>query len=272
MTITSDNFTPRPGFINKQGCLPDPTELVCIEVPKVFDQCLIKRCLRFKEGPDTSTTDEELRSTPLPNPKMFLGCRDFNIKLLSAKKVPIIYESNLSKLFINFVISFYADFLDCDGNHCSELFEINRSETIPKFYCPDPIAKTSSTAMDTDNHDFDSEIIKLELVADCLDGKFSKDCNCCNVLDITLGVHLIVKCELVVQLLVPAYGYCPAPKPCQKEPIEDPCKKFYKSPAPKFYPDQKLDSLFSDELKSTLNYNNDNNNYYDDNDDNIEEI
>ncbi|MBE6065720.1 hypothetical protein AAGC94_22150 [Clostridium sporogenes] len=244
MAITSDNFTPRPGFVNKQGCLPDPIELVCVEVPKVFDQCLIKRCLKFKKGPDTFTTDEELRSTPLTEPKMFLGCRDFNIKLLSAEKVPIPGECDFSKLFIDFMISFNADYLDCSGNHCSEFFEVNRSEIISKFYCPDPIAKTSSSAIDPDNNYCDDEIIKLELVADCLDGQFNKDCNCCDVLDITLGFHLIVKCELIVQLLIPAYGYCPVPKPCKKESLKDPCEIFNKHPVPKFYPDQKLKPLF----------------------------
>lgn len=247
MAITSDNFTPRPGLINKQGCLPDPIELVCVEVPKVFDQCLIKRCLNFKEGPDTICTDEELRSNPLNEPKMFLGCRDFDIKLLSSEKVSIPNDCDYSRLFIDFIISFHADYLDCSGNHCSEFFEINRSEIINKFYCPDPIAKISSSA--DDSHDcFDNEIIKLELVADCLDGKFCKDCNCCDVLDITLGLHLIVKCELVVQLLVPAYGYCPVPKPCKQNPVEDPCKIFHKCPAPKFYPDQKLKPLFKPEI------------------------
>ena len=36
MSITRDEFVPRPGIVNKQGYLPDPTELVCIEIPKVL--------------------------------------------------------------------------------------------------------------------------------------------------------------------------------------------------------------------------------------------
>ena len=254
MAITSNNFTPRAGLVNKEGCLPDPMELVCVGVPKVFDQCLIKRCLKFKEGVDTFTTDEELRSTPLHDPNIFLDCRDFSIKLLSVTKIPISCELNFKKIIVNFMISFYADYLDCCGNHCSELFEINRSETISKFYCPDPISKISSSAMDIESDCLDDEIIKLELVADCLEGTFFKDCNSCDVLDITLGFHLIVKCELLVQLLIPSYGYCPPPKPCDEGTLEDPCKIFYKTPAPKFYPDQKLRPLF--EKKSTLDYSN----------------
>ncbi len=248
MAITSDNFSPRPGLVNKQGYLPDPVELVCIEVPKVFDQCLIKKCLKFKEGPDTNCTDEELRSNPLTDPKRFLECRDFSIKLLSVDKIPINGKPGYKKVIISFMISFFADFLDTCGTTQSELFEINRTEVISKLYCPDSIAKTTSSTMCPDeDEDFDPEIIKLELVADCLDGVFTRDCDCCDVLDITLGFHLIVKCELIVQLLIPAYGYCPVPKQCKEEPTEDPCEIFCKLPPPKFYPDQKLRPLFSDD-------------------------
>jgi hypothetical protein len=50
-----------------------------------------------------------------------------------------------------------------------------------------------------------------------------------------------------VQLLIPAFDYCPVPKvPCMEEPIEDPCVRFNKAPVPKFYPDQKLEALFPD--------------------------
>lgn len=236
------NFSLRPGLITKESCLPEPLELVCVEVPKVFDQCLIKRCLKFKEGCDTKHTDEELRSNPLDNPKIFLGCRDFNIKLLSFDKIPLKCECGYNRLIINFTISFYADFLDNCGNHCSELFEINRTETVPRLYCPDSIARTSSNCV-TNSEDAINDMLKLELVAECLDGCFTEDCNCNCVLDVTLGFFLIVKCQLVVQLLMPSYGYCPVPKPCKERPLEDPCKIFYKTPPPKFYPDQRLKPL-----------------------------
>lgn len=89
MSINFKKFVPRPGLVNKQGRLPDPAELVCIEVPKVFDQCLIKRCLVYCGGPDTNTTDCELRSDPLVDPKRYISSRDFNITLLSVEKIPI---------------------------------------------------------------------------------------------------------------------------------------------------------------------------------------
>jgi len=250
MAITRDDFIPRPGIVNKQGHLPDPSELVCIEIPKVFDQCLIKRCLVYSCGPDTVDTDDELRSNPLNDPKIFTGCRDFQLKLISVEKIPLKKNSNYKKIIVCFVISFYADFTDCNGETKCEFYEINRTEIIPKLYCPDSIAQISATNVPTGkSNNLDSEIIKLELVAECLDGFFCNDDCCESFLDITLGFHLIVKCELIVQLLIPAYGYCPIPCQCEEDVEEDPCEKFDRAPVPKFFPDQKLKPLFDNDYE-----------------------
>lgn len=250
MSITHNDFIARPGVVNKQGHLPDPAELVCVEIPKVFDQCLIKRCLVYGCGPDTVDTDAELRSDPLDNPRVFTGCRDFKLKLISVEKIPLKKNPSYKKVIVCFVISFYAEFIDCNGETKCEFYEINRTEVISKLYCPDSIAQISATTVSTGkSSDLDSDIIKLELVAECLDGVFCKDDSDESVLDITLGFHLIVKCELIVQLLIPAYGYCPIPKQCEEDCEEDPCEKFDHSPVPKFFPDQKLKPLFDDECE-----------------------
>jgi hypothetical protein len=248
MSINFKKFSPRPGLVNKQGRLPDPSELVCIEVPKIFDQCLIKRCLVYDEGPDTNTTDSELRSDPLTDPKRYIGSRDFKLTLLTVDKIPLIGKPGFKKIVISYSISFYADYIDANGVNQSELFEINRTDVIGKFYCPDSIAQISASfAPVQQSKDLDSNIIKLEMVADALDGELLQDESGNDVLDITLGYYIVVKCELIVQLLIPAYDYCPVPEePCEEEPEEDPCERFEKAPIPKFYPDQNLDPLFSD--------------------------
>jgi hypothetical protein len=249
MSITRDEFIPRPGIVNKQGYLPDPNELVCVELPKVFDQCLIKRCLVYACGPDTLDTDSQLRSCPLENPRVFIGCRDFQLKIISVEKFPIKKNPSFKKLIVCFKISFYADYINCNGEKVSECFEVKRTEVISKLYCPDSIAQTSATFASGKSNDVDSGIVKLELVAECLDGIFCMD-DCDEVfLDITLGFHLIVKCELVVQLLIPAFGYCPVPCQCEEDPCEDPCDQFNRSPVPKFFPDQNLTPLFDDECE-----------------------
>lgn len=246
MSINLNKFVPRPGLVNKQGRLPDPSELVCVEVPKIFDQCLIKRCLIYAEGPDTNTTDNELRSFPLVNPKRYLSSRDFNIKLISVDKIPLSGRPGFKKVIITYMISFYADYIDCDGVHRSELYEINRTDVIGRFYCPDSIAQISASFVPVQKAtDLDSNIIKLEMVADVLNGELLQDEEGNSVLDVTLGYYIVVKCELIVQLLIPVYDYCPVPsEPCAEEPADDPCEVFDRAPVPKFYPDQNLEPLF----------------------------
>ena len=248
MPISYDKFVLRPGLVNKQGQLPDPSELICIEAPKIFDQCLIKRCLVYADGPDTNTTDAELRSNPLINPKRYIGSRDFSVRLNSVDKIPLKDRPGYKKLIINYTISFYADYIDCEGVNRTEWYEINRTDVVGKFYCPDSIAQVSANSDSSRPYDNqDSSIIKLEMVAEALDGEFTEDCNGNAYLDITLGYFLVVKCELVVQLLIPAYDYCPVPRElCEEEPDEDPCERFKRAPIPKFYPDQNLEPLFPD--------------------------
>lgn len=248
MSIDFKKFVPRPGLVNKQGLLPDPYELVCIEVPKVFDQCLIKRCLVYCKGPDTATTDCELRSDPLVEPKRYVRSRDFDVTLLSLDKIPLKRKPNFKKLVLQYRISFYADYIDAEGVNRSEFFEVNRTDVIGKFYCPDSIAHFSGNYVtNKDSKEATGNIVKIEMVAEALDGKLLQ-VDDCYFLDITLGYFLIVKSELIVQLLVPAYGYCPVPDECceEEEPEEDACYRFNHAPIPKFYPDQNLRPLFTD--------------------------
>ena len=246
MSINFKKFVPRPGLVNKQGRLPDPSELVCIEVPKVFDQCLIKRCLVYAEGPDTLTTDEELRSNPLVDPKRYLSSRDFRVRLLSVDKIPLKGDPNFKKIVLNYVITFYSDYIDDSGVTQCEFYEIHRTDVIGRFYCPDSIAQISASS-DEDCTSEDSNIIKLEMVAEALDGEIVEDEAGDEVLDITLGYFIVVKCQLLVQLLIPTYDYCPVPREaCEDEPEEDPCERFERAPVPKFYPDQNLEPLFQE--------------------------
>ncbi|MDU5105358.1 MULTISPECIES: hypothetical protein [unclassified Clostridium] len=246
MSINFKKFVPRPGLVNKQGRLPDPSELVCVEVPKVFDQCLIKRCLVYAEGLDTLTTDEELRSNPLVNPKRYLSSRDFRVRLLSVDKIPLKGDPNFKKIVLNYVITFYSDYIDDSGVTQCEFYEINRTDIIGRFYCPDSIAQISASS-DEDCTCEESNIIKLEMVAESLDGQIVEDEAGDEVLDITLGYFIVVKCQLLVQLLIPAYDYCPVPREaCEEEPEEDPCERFDRAPVPKFYPDQNLEPLFQE--------------------------
>ena len=61
-----------------------------------------------------------------------------------------------------------------------------------------------------------------------------------------IGAFFVIKCECVVQLLIPAYGYCPVP-PEQENAAEQNCTNFNNrchTPFPiQFFPDEKWNPL-----------------------------
>ncbi len=56
---------------------------------------------------------------------------------------------------------------------------------------------------------------------------------------LSIGVFIIVKVVGKVQLLVQTLGFCPQPRECDDEALEDVCDEFLKRPLPPFFPPQK---------------------------------
>nr|WP_167366096.1 exosporium protein CsxA [Clostridium sporogenes] len=261
MAINSKDFIPRPGFVNKQGCLPDPVEITCIQVPKVFDQCLIKECL--KPTDDCEQLCKQIPNITEPAQVRCVGCcKDLKVKVNSVTKCPVSNgKPGHKKITVNFTVTFDVD-VDVEINgviHTETLnFSVNRTITASNLYCPDAIAKTIIGKECTSAEEVDQQFIKLEVVGECLSTDITKvDCDkdCCSCtcednedkkvfLCITLGLFIIIKCEIVVQLMVPAYGYCPVPEECKCS--HDPCKEFMERELPTLYPPQEMDDLFDD--------------------------
>lgn len=221
----------------------------CIEVPKVFDQCLIRRCLVFGNT-ETATTDPELRrileGLNINDVQRFVGCRNFNLVINRITKASIAGEPGFVRLTLNFTINFLADVALTNGSILTVPFSVTRTETVGRLYCPESIAAIAATraprqGVEPTNIDLDPEIIKLELVAECLTADFVTVTGNRVALDITLAFFLIVKCELVVQLLVQSFGYCPAPAPCAEVSPTNLCVEFATRPVPRFFPLQKED-------------------------------
>ena len=57
-------------------------------------------------------------------------------------------------------------------------------------------------------------------------------------LTFAVGVFIIVKVVGTVQLLIPTFGYCPEPDPCEEFSPENICDEFDYSPFPDFFPPQ----------------------------------
>ncbi|WP_286010095.1 hypothetical protein [Clostridium sp. Marseille-Q2269] len=262
MAINSKDFIPRPGFVNKQGCLPDPVEICCIQVPKVFDQCLKKECL--KPTDDCEQLCMQIPNITDPSQVRCVGCcDDFTVVVNSVTKCPVANgRTGYKKVTINYTVTFNVD-VDVEINGVIQTqtltYSVNRTITAGNLYCPDTIAKTVIGRECTSAEEIDQQFIKLEIVGDCLSTDISKvDCGGCGCsctcpddptdqkvfLCVTLGLFIIIKCEIVVQLMVPAYGYCPVPDECDCS--EDPCKDFMERELPTLYPPQIMDNLFDD--------------------------
>ncbi|HHU62861.1 MAG TPA: hypothetical protein GXZ32_01395 [Clostridiales bacterium] len=56
---------------------------------------------------------------------------------------------------------------------------------------------------------------------------------------LSIGVFIVVKVVGKVQLLVQTLGFCPQPRECDDEALEDVCDEFLKRPLPPFFPPQK---------------------------------
>lgn len=237
------------GQILNPDCFPPPNELVCIQVPKVFDQVALRDCITrtvcLKKGKDCGQTVFA-----------FEGATDFDIvevKVISKADSLSRPGYKRMKLFVRIKYTIHYS----DGNEQLEhTDEATFNLTINEIYCPNCITQMGVIKSNDDfwggtkkTVDPDGTMIKVEALAEAFNDSI---CPSTGVLTLDIGVFFIVKCECVVQLLIPAYGYCPVP-PEQLNPAVQNCKTFNdrtKTPFPtKFFPDQKWNPLDKKECR-----------------------
>ncbi len=239
-------------------------ELVCIQVPKVYDSCLLRLCLVGdckKEDIDKGIVFDKDLCIPIDckaenvfNARV-VGLVDGSFKILQKKKVP--GDPNKKIITYTYKLKILYDVCYEDGYITKDnCFELKRCETIGPLYCPESKAiiresKIDQTGQITTPTDEDDEIIKLEIVARVLDATIKREncepCNCdadnCCII-FTIGIYNIIKCELMVQLVIPAFGFCPPPAPCEPKGEKEPCEEFNNELPPPFFPPQ-LDEFIS---------------------------
>ena len=135
-----------------------------------------------------------------------------------------------------------------DGiNQLSTVDEAGFNLTIHAIYCPNcltqigviryPAEETASLL------DEDGLILKVEALADVFNDAI---CVINGALALDIGVFFVVKCECIVQLLMPSYGYCPVP-PEQPNSMQQNCCTFNDrtvTPFPtQLFPSQKINLL-----------------------------
>jgi hypothetical protein len=238
-------------------------ELVCIQVPKVYDSCLLKLCLVGdckEEDPDQGIVfDENLKfridcsATEIINARV-VGLVPGSFRVISKRPTS---DPDRKLVSYTYQLRVLYDVVFDDGtiSEDNELL-VRRSETVGPLYCPEARAIIRETKIDQTGRirkptDEDDEIVKLEIVARVLDATIERGkCDTPSPYDdmcfakFTIGVYNVIKCELIVQLVVPAFGFCPPPAPCETRPGRRPCEEFNEEFPPDFFPPQ-LDDLIS---------------------------
>ncbi|PAB60912.1 hypothetical protein [Anaeromicrobium sediminis] len=231
-------------------------ELVCVQIPKVYDSCLLRLCLvgdqdkaNEEEGIEF---DKDLRVRidccvdGIVNARV-VGLVPGSFKIISKREVP--GDCDRKIICYTYELKILYDIVCEDGTICKdEVLCLRRSECVGPLYCPDSETIIREQQGDRRHHHhhrddpIDEEIIKLEIIAKVLDVKIElEECPCDPYEDecfavFTVGIYNIVKCELVVQLVIPAFGFCPPPKPCEK--MGEPCEIFNSQLPPAFFPPQ----------------------------------
>lgn len=236
-------------------------ELVCVQVPKVYDSCLLRLCLVGdckQEDPDQGIIfDPDLRfridcsADDIINARV-AGLVPGSFRVLSKRPVPGDPDRKLISYTYQLRILYDVVFDDGTVSTDNELI-LRRSETVGPLYCPEAAAIIRESKVDQSGairpaKDADDEIIKLEIVAKVLDARVVReDCDSCDAYnpyenvccaEFTIGIFNVIKCELEVQLVIPAFGFCPPPAPCERRPDRKPCEEFNEELPPAFFPPQ----------------------------------
>jgi len=231
------------GQILNPDSFPTPNELVCIQVPKVFDQVSLRDCVT------RNVVLEPSLGVCHPN-FAFEGANNFDIvevKVIS--KTDSLTRPGFKKLKLFVRIRY--DIFYTDGEHqLKQSDEATFNLTINEIYCPNCMTQIGvirypkdSTGAPHGTLDADGLFIKVEALAEAFNDVV---CTGTGALTLDIGAFFVVKCECIVQLLIPAYGYCPVP-PEQTNPASQTCRTFNdrtRTPFPtQLFPDQKWNPL-----------------------------
>jgi hypothetical protein len=248
MSKSDDSFAKiEAGQILNPDRFPHPNELVCIEVPKVFDQVALR---------DSQPINVMLLSLPtvskLPTVS-FDFITDFNItnvKMIS--NTDSLAKPNYKKVkllvTLGFKVVYSVNGVQQAPKNASALFNL----VINEIYSPDCLTQMAVIRSNEDDNKVSDPYgtsIKVEALADAFNDEIITSTsgeNTVFTLSIDIGAFFVAKCECVVQLLIPTFGYSPVPEE-QQNPTTITRSTFNdksRTPFPQqFFPDQKWNPL-----------------------------
>lgn len=230
-------------------------QIVAIQTPLIYDQCLLKKCLmdsrdpRLQLNPPVCPPTQQtvvglngvLNNIPINTPLNFREFRNFTASITNVSATQI---SSAQKLVtVTYNISFIADVLQGNTNISMPISLTGLSESVT-LNCPDSSSQISvSTGNDPAT---DEPIFKLEILPDLVSSSAyfvttpTDNAQLVNAtVYFTLCYTLVIKCELNVQMLIPFYGFFEQGRPCSGggvSPDVCPCTQCMNTPASQLYP------------------------------------
>ena len=191
-----------PGPCPPEGC-PEPKEIVCVVVDKVYDACSQIRCIEVDLEPKISVTPDDL-------PVEIIECRIENFQITTSI-TQIQDDPPLVRILVSYSYDVVVEY-KTEGEEIRTVSEeVSKSKKVILF---------GTEEMD----------VRVERVIECLGCDIIDDKIRCEV-----GEFFIIKTVLEVQLLIPAYGFCPTPPECEELPTR--CEEFLADP-PRLFPPQ----------------------------------
>lgn len=232
------------GQILNPDNFPTPNELVCIQVPKVFDQVALRDC-------ETSYVELLTSGAPLPT-VAFEAAENFDIKEIKViSRADALTKPGFKKLRLAVVVGYDVVFSVNGVTRPSIPTTATFNLVVNEIYCPSCTTQIGVIRYpeSTYTKDKDGTFIKVEAIAEAFNDRITVTGDGCSytfTLALDIGAFFVVKCECEVQLLIPAYGYCPVP-PEQQNVATQTCSTFTDRSRTQFptafFPDQKWNPI-----------------------------
>lgn len=200
-----------------RGSCPTPTEIACIWVEKIYDACSQRECEEFDFTELALPGEVPLENLIVecgiqPNSEYFA---DWSIEPIDGG--PLAHVKVKVCAILEIIV---RDSLN-PANYTTNSEEVCFWKDVI-LYAPDPVhMEVLAESV------FESLLCTGEVVTNGVPYY---------LVTATIGAFIIVKTALFVQLLVPAYGFCPVPPECEE--LGDICEQFLERPFPPFFPPQ----------------------------------
>lgn len=209
-----------PGTLKHGGCFPTPTEIACIWVTKIYDACSQRECEEFFFGdlilPDAPVENLTVECRIRPCSETFY---DWTIEPIDGGPLGLVRVRVCAELEIIIRDS------ENPANFTTNIEEVCFWKEVI-LYAPDPLHMRVLVESIFEALTCTGEVLAEDETEDFF-------------VTAIIGAFIIVKTALKVQLLIPAFGFCPVPPECEE--LGDICEQFLERPFPPFFPPQLTD-------------------------------